>query len=493
MLDKLPAPEILKKLLSKGGDFAEIYLEQTRNTKITCEDKKIESVVSGVDCGVGLRLIADLKTAYGFTNELTPSSLLTLASQISGFMVSKVEPSTAGKNFTRDINPSTLRPKGRNMLRVDGEQSRTINLKTQNPKQVFPIQINPADVSTDDKVVMIRKAESLAWSLDSRIVQVRVRYSDVIRHVEIANSENELVISPKTLTVLSVSVTASDGKSYHTGYHSTGGHAGYEIFTEQEIETVVRKASARAMINLTAMRATGGTMPVIISSEAGGTLVHEAVGHGLEADLACEGMSVYEGKLGQTIASNKVTVWDDPTIPGKRGSYSFDDEGTPAQKAVLIENGVLKTYLYDRLTAMKMNTKSNGHGRRESYEHRPIVRMTNTMIAPGIDDPQAIIRSVDKGLFVKMMGGGQVNTVNGDFMFEVSEGYRLEHGKIGEPLRGATLTGSGPDVLKIIDMVGNDLGFSIGTCGKDGQEAPVADAIPTIRIPELVVGGVVEN
>ena len=191
--------------------------------------------------------------------------------------------------------------------------------------------------------------------------------------------------------------------------------------------------------------------------------------------------------------SKKVTVWDDPTIPGKRGSYSFDDEGTPAQKAVLIENGVLKTYLYDRLTAMKMNTKSNGHGRRESYEHRPIVRMTNTMIAPGIDDPQAIIRSVDKGLFVKMMGGGQVNTVNGDFMFEVSEGYRLEHGKIGEPLRGATLTGSGPDVLKIIDMVGNDLGFSIGTCGKDGQEAPVADAIPTIRIPELVVGGVVEN
>lgn len=460
MLNQLPSPEILKRLLLKGGDFAEIYLEQTRSAKITCEDKKIESVVSGVDSGVGLRLIADLKTAYGFTNEITPPSLLNLASQISGSM--------AGKVFSADIN-----------------------LKKKNPSLAFPIQIDPASVSTDDKVAMIRKAEKLAWSLDRRIVQVRIRYSDTIRQAEIANSEGELVVSPKTLTVLSIFITASDGKDYHTGYHSIGGHAGYEIFTEEEIETTVRKAHNRAIINLTALRAFGGTMPVIISSEAGGTLVHEAVGHGLEADLACEGMSVYEGKIGQVIASPKVTVWDDPTCPGKRGSYSFDDEGTPAQKAVLIENGVLKTYMYDRLTAMKMNTKSNGHGRRESYEHKPIVRMTNTMIAPGNDDPETIVRSVDKGLFVKMMGGGQVNTVNGDFMFEVSEGYRIEHGKVGEPLRGATLTGNGSEVLKIIDRVGSDLGFSIGTCGKDGQGAPVADAIPTIRIPELVVGGVV--
>ena len=211
MLQNLPATEILKKLLSKGGDFAEIYLERTHGTKIACEDKKIESAVMGVDSGAGLRLLANLKTAYGFTNEPDPPSLLNLASKTAGAM--------AGKNFTR-----------------------AINLKTRKPKTVFPVQIDPAGVSTDDKVAMIRKAEGLAWSLDKRIVQVRLRYSDTIRHVEIANSEGDLVVSPRTLAVLSIFVTASDGKSYHTGYHSMGGHAGYEIFTEQDVDPFSKEA-----------------------------------------------------------------------------------------------------------------------------------------------------------------------------------------------------------------------------------------------------------
>jgi len=243
---------------------------------------------------------------------------------------------------------------------------------------------------------------------------------------------------------------------------------------------------------LRARKASGGKMPVVLSSEAGGTMIHEAVGHGLEADLAQQGLSVYSEKVGAKIASPLITVIDDATIPYKRGSFFFDDEGSLGQKTILVENGILKNYMYDRLSAMKDGCKSTGNGRRGSYHHRPIPRMTNTMIAPGKSSPDEIIKSLEKGLFVKKMGGGQVNTVNGDFVFEVTEGYLIEKGKIGEPVRGATLTGSGPEILKNIDMVGFDLGFGIGTCGKDAQGVPVSDAQPTLRIPEIVVGGEVK-
>ena len=220
-------------------------------------------------------------------------------------------------------------------------------------------------------------------------------------------------------------------------------------------------------------------------------MIHEAVGHGLEADLAQSGLSVYSNRLGEQIASPLITVIDDSTLSGKRGSFRFDDEGIEAERTVLIEKGTLKTFMYDRLTAMKAGVRSTGNGRRESYKHRPIPRMSNTLITPGIADPAEILRSTPRGLYVKKMGGGQVNTVNGDFVFEVSEGYLIENGQIGEPVRGATLTGNGPQVLLSIDRVGSDLGFSIGTCGKDGQGAPVSDGQPTLRIPEITIGGVV--
>jgi len=240
---------------------------------------------------------------------------------------------------------------------------------------------------------------------------------------------------------------------------------------------------------LRAKPAPAGRMPVVMAGEAGGTMVHEACGHGLEADLVQKKLSVYADKRGQQVASGEVTVIDDATMSDRYGSYRFDDEGVPSSKVTLIENGILSDYMYDRLTAGKEGKQSNGHGRRESYQHKPIPRMGNTFIAPGKMDPEEIIRQTKKGLLVKKMGGGQVNTTTGDFVFDVAESYLITDGQIGPMVRGATLTGNGPEVLKIVEMIGRDLGFAIGTCGKDGQGVPVSDAQPTMAIKELVVGG----
>jgi TldD protein len=288
-------------------------------------------------------------------------------------------------------------------------------------------------------------------------------------------------------------VVSADGEIIQTGYEPVGGTMGFEIFDFHSPEEVAEVAAKRSLQMLSARKAPMGRMAVVLSSEAGGTMIHEAIGHGLEADLAQQGLSVYSEKIGQEVASSLITVVDDPTLPQRRGSYAFDDEGVSSRRTVLVENGILKSYLYDRLSALKDGVESTGNGRRESYQHKPIPRMSNTMIVPGKMKPEEIIRSVEKGLFVKKMGGGQVNTVNGDFVFEVSEGYLIEKGSVCEPVRGAILIGNGPQVLREIDRVGDDLGFSIGTCGKDGQGVPVGDAQPTLRIPELVVGGQQEN
>jgi TldD protein len=352
-----------------------------------------------------------------------------------------------------------------------------------------PVKIQPETVSVDKKVEQVMKANGAAWASSPLVRQVSVSYRDQSRQILVANSGGDLCEDDQRYTVFFVQVVAGDGDVVQTGYEPAGGTMGFELFEAQPADVIAKTASDQALLMLKARKAPAGKMMVVLGSEAGGTMIHEAVGHGLEADLANEGLSVYKDKIGSTIASPLITVLDDKTIPGKRGSFLFDDEGTPAQKTVLVENGVLKSYMYNRLYAEKDRRASTGNGRRQSYKNRPIVRMTNTMIASGKDDPASIIRSVDSGLFVRKMGGGQVNTVNGDFMFEVTEGYLLEKGKIGEPVRGATLTGNGPEILKIIDKVGSDLGYGLGTCGKDGQGVPVADAQPTLRIPEIVVGG----
>ena len=452
---------ILKRALQHGGDFADIYMEETFNTSIICEDNKIEKVVSGRDRGIGLRVIFDFKTAYAYTNDVTEKGLLELADTVSKAV-------------------------------KEGGSGKDIGLVKKEIAPGFSIKVPPQSVDLLEKVELVKKANTFARGFDNRIGQVKVVYGDGFRQMVVVNSYGQWAEEDRIGILFLVQVVAREGDVVQTGYEPVGGVMGLEIFEETPPEKVAELASKRALLMLKARKAEGGKMSVVLSNEAGGTMIHEAVGHGLEADLAQQGLSVYSGKIGEKIASPLVTVIDDATIPYRRGSFFFDDEGTHGQKTILVENGVLKNYMYDRLTALKDGAVSTGNGRRESYHHRPIPRMTNTMIAPGKTNPEDIIKSLGNGLFVKKMGGGQVNTVNGDFVFEITEGYLIEKGKIGEPVRGATLTGNGPQILKNIDMVGSDLGFAIGTCGKDAQGVPVSDAQPTLRIPEIVIGGEVK-
>jgi microcin-processing peptidase 2. Unknown type peptidase. MEROPS family U62 len=283
-------------------------------------------------------------------------------------------------------------------------------------------------------------------------------------------------------------VAEKDGR-LERGYEVLAYALPFQEIKLEELERLCEKAGRRAELMLSSRRVKAGVMPVVLSSSAGGTMIHEAVGHGLEADHAEEGLSIYSGRLGERVASPLITVVDDPTLSPLYGSYQYDDEGTKAKPVVLIEKGILKDFLYDRYQALKWGKTSNGRGRRESFRHIPIPRMSNTFIAKGETPAEEIIKSLDKGLLVKKMGGGEVNPLTGDFVFEVREGYYVEGGEVLFPVKGATLVGNGPKVLEIIDLVGDDLHFDPGTCGKDGQGVPVSDGQPTLRIPELTVGG----
>jgi TldD protein len=458
MLETIDTTAILRRALAAGGDFADIYYEDTMFTAVTCEEARVERVLSAADRGVGIRVISDFGTSYAYTNDLSMESLLHLADTVSR--------GVRGKAFECDVNT------GRRSVGVS-----------------FPIQIPPDQVALADKVALVTRADRAARGFDPRIRQVMAQYRDTQVMAQTVNSQGEFHQDNATSTVFMVQVVAQEGAVTQTGYEPRAAARGFELFHDDSPEELALKAAQRGVMMLGARKSPAGVFPVVLSSEAGGTMVHEAIGHGLEADLVQAGTSVYKGRIGERVASELITVIDDATIPYARGSFSFDSEGTPAQKTVLVENGILKGYMYDRLSAMKDGCLSTGNGRRESYRVRPIVRMTNTLIAPGTTDPADIVKSVSDGLFVRRMGGGQVNTVTGNFVFEVSEGYLIKNGVVGEPVRGATLTGNGPEVLQNISMVGSDLGFGIGTCGKDGQGVPVSDAQPTLLIPGITIGG----
>lgn len=356
-------------------------------------------------------------------------------------------------------------------------------------KKPAPPPQKMAELDTGAKVSLLRLADKIVRGMDERIVQAKVVYGDFSQEIQIANSLRLFCEDVRRGFVFILQVVAAQENVIQTGYEVYGGSAGYPTINEEKVNELAEVAGKRALMMLSAIPAPAGKMTVVLSGQSGGTMVHEAIGHGLEADLAQNGLSVYAGCIGKQVASPLINVVDDATLPGKRGSFRFDDEGVKSRRNLLVENGILRGYMYDRLSAMKDKAASTGNGRRQSYQHQPIPRMTNTLILPGNSDPQEIVRSVKNGLFVTRLGGGQVNTVNGDFVFQVSEGYLIENGEVTKPVRGANLIGNGPQVLKEVEAVGNDLGFTIGTCGKDGQGAPVSDAQPTLLLPRIVVGG----
>ena len=380
---------ILRKALANGGDLAEIYFEERTSSSIGLEDNKVERVLSGSETGAGIRVLLGEQTLYAHSNDVSLAGLLKLAESVAG----GVHGETHACNF--DFAPQRF---------------------------ASPVRIRPQDVPMPRKLDLVSAANRAARDIDSRVVQVSVRYADSLRRIVIVNSHGVFVEEIRPQTMLVVQAVASQDSVIQTGYEVLGGALGYELFDEKDPEAMARRVAKRACLMLEADPAPTGRMPIVLSSEAGGTMIHEAVGHGLEADHIDKGMSKYCGRLNETIAVEKVTVVDDGTLPTMRGTCKVDDEGTPMQRTVLVDRGRLVRYMNDLRSARKMGHAPSGNGRRQSYQHKPVPRMTNTLIAPGADDPASILASTDTGLYVRKMGGGQVNSLNGDFMFEVDGG-----------------------------------------------------------------------
>jgi TldD protein len=464
---------ILQTLLSKGGELGEVFIEQRRACALGMDDGRMEDVLSSDTFGVSLRLVEGETTRFADLIAPSEAELLEAAATLAA----------PGKGSPVEV-PA---------------------LKQVQHPSPCPVEIDPSTVALSEKVALVKRAEVLARQEGESIKpgavrQVAVGYGDSTQSVTIAAAECHpggveatLTQDQRTQGVLRVNVTAGDGEQLQTGYQPLGEGRGFELFTEARVSETVKEAVRLAIQALDAKPAPAGTFPVVLSSSAGGTMIHEACGHGLEADLALAGMSAFAGKLGEKVAGEGVTIVDDGVLPHKRGSQAIDDEGNPSTRVVLIENGILKAYLQSRKTSRKMGVEPTGNGRRESYRHIPIPRMRNTFLAPGHEAPEDILKDLDRGLLVKHMGGGQVDTVTGNFVFQVTEGYWVEKGVPLYPVKNATLSGCGPDVLKGLTRIGNDLHhFDIGTCGKDGQGVPVSDALPTILCPALVVGGTAE-
>jgi TldD protein len=459
-----PAALPLSRLLRRG-DYADAYLEETDHLTLRWEERRLDDVSQGSLSGLGLRFCRGEETRFGHIDLPRP---------VSGGL-SAAALSRAGK-LARDLAGTwpAGRPPRRRPCAASADHAAAVP---------------PADVPLKEKVERLRRAEAAARAVPG-VVQVSLSYGERVKRTVVVTSAGDVVEERRTYVVFSAEATAKSGDRLQTAYESAGGMGGWERLARPSPEEVAVTAARRAAAKLKAPSAPLGPVPVVIASEAGGTLIHEAIGHALEADGILQGTSPhFAGKVGRRVANEKVTVLDDPTLSGHRGSFHFDDEGVPSERTVLVEDGVLKTYLYDRQSARRGRRPPNGHGRRESYAHKAIPRMSNTFIAPGADSPEDIRRSLKRGLLVTRMGGGQVNTATGDFVFEVEEGWWVEDGRVKRLVRGANLLGNGPEVLRSIDRVGWDIGWSIGTCGKDGQGVPVSDGVPTLRIPKVVVGG----
>jgi len=458
MLDKILIEDILIQALSTGGDFAEVFIEEKFNTGLFMIDGSIEKSLSGKDFGVGIRIFKGLFSVYAYTNEVTRGSLMETSKRAA----------EAIKGTSSDI---------------------TINLIKQDIENRHKILLPPDKVGKDRKVEIMKRAHRAASSYDDSISQVRISYSDSVQNVMIANSEGLWAEDTRTRSRIGIESVASKDNDMQTGSYRPGALKGFEFFEDINVEECGIEASRIAKTMLNAKYCPSGKFPVIIDNEFGGVIFHEACGHGLEATSVAKGNSVFAGKLGQKVASDLVSAVDDGTLENEWGSSNIDDEGTPTKRNLLIENGILKGYMIDKLNGRRMNMESTGSARRESYKFAPTSRMTNTFILAGKSKLNEMISNTENGIYAKRMGGGSVNPATGDFNFSVMEGYLIENGKITEPVRGATLIGNGPEVLNKIDMIGDNLAHGQGMCGSVSGSIPANVGQPAIKILELTVGG----
>ncbi len=452
----------LAAALSEGGDYADLYFEYTTTSSILLDESLVKTATEGISTGCGVRVVSCGQTGYAYSDDLSPERILKAARIAARIASGPARVSTVGLTTMETSHNFYSVP----MLSTDRELA--------------------------EKLEVVRRGDQAARAYDPRIRQVRASYGDQVRHVLIANSDGRVVTDLQPLVRLSVFTIAQEDGNLQSGSSGGGGRVGLEFFQgDKSPETFAREAARQAIVQLEAREAPAGEMEVVLGPGWPGILLHEAIGHGLEADFNRKKISAFSGRVGQRVASDLCTVVDDGTIPNRRGSLNVDDEGNATQKTVLIENGILRGYLQDRLSSSLMRTAHTGNGRRESYEHIPMPRMTNTYMLAGNDEPQDIIRSVRRGLYAVYFGGGQVDITNGKFVFSASEAYLIEDGRVTAPVKGATLIGDGPTVLTRVTAVGNDLQLDpgIGTCGKDGQSVPVGVGIPTLKVSHLTVGG----
>ncbi len=460
MIDQGTLENTLAAATARGGEFAEIFVEDRQSSGALLDDNRIEELSSGRSRGAGIRVLVGESTGFAHTADLTERGLL--------------EAAKAAADAARDGNGGV----------------RTVDLSSQHVDSPSPVAIMPETVAKQRKVELLELANGAARQVGDSIAQVSVGYGDVRRRIQIANSDGLLAGDDQVKTRFSVSCVALGDTGMQTGRESIGHSMGFELFDQYDVTELAVKAANRAITKLSARPAPSGAVTTVIGKGGGGVLFHEACGHGLEADHVAKQATVFAGRVGELVASPLVTVIDDGTMPHEWGAFAIDDEGKPAQRNVLIEDGILLDFMWDELRARAEGRPSSGNGRRQSYKYLPMVRMTNTYIANGETDPEDIIADTDSGIYVAQLGGGQVNTVSGDFVFGMTEAYLIENGEITEPIREGNLIGNGPEVLTSIDALGNDFEMGApGTCGKDGQGVPVGDGTPTLRVPALTVGG----
>ena len=460
MIDESVLQRVLTAATRGGAEFAEVFAEDKRSSSAVLDDGKVEELTSGRDRGAGIRVVVGESTGFAHTADLSEASLIA----------------------TAEIAAAAARGAG--------SGSRTVNLSRTSHAPSNVVVMMPGDVPKARKVELLTRANDVARSQGSAITQVMARYSDSRRRILVANTDGTFADDDQVKTVFSISCVATGDTGMQTGRESVGHTVGFELFDQVDVEQMARNAADRAITKLAARPAPSGQMTVVIGSGGGGVMFHEACGHGLEADLVAKGASVFANRIGEQVASPLVTLVDDGTMGGEWGCFAIDDEGRPAQRNVLIQDGVLVDYMWDGLRARKEGRKSSGNGRRQSYQHLPMVRMTNTYLLGGEGDKDSIIADTDNGVYIAHLGGGQVNTATGDFVFGMTEAYLIENGQITEPLREGNLIGNGPEVLQNIDAVANDFAMGPpGTCGKDGQGVPVGDGVPTLRVHGLTIGG----